>query len=88
MSDQRVNDFFVESANFFRIQNITLGYTFKNIKFGSYTLPGIRLSATADRPLTLFGAKSFTPELSDPEGWDTEVYPLTATYTFGVTIDF
>ena len=88
VSDQRVNDFFVESANFFRIQNITLGYTFKNIKFGSYTLPGIRLSATADRPLTLFGAKSFTPELSDPEGWDTEVYPLTATYTFGVTIDF
>ena len=88
VSDQRVNDFFVEDASFFRIQNVTLGYTFRNIKMGSYTLPALRLSATADRPLTLFSANAFTPELSDPEGWDTEVYPLTATYTFGVTIDF
>ena len=32
ISDQRVNSFFVESANYFRIQNVTLGYTFKNIK--------------------------------------------------------
>ena len=88
VSDQRVNSFFVEDANFFRIQNVTLGYTFKNIKMGSYTLPALRLSATADRPLTIFSANSFTPELSDIEGWDTEVYPLTATYTFGVTIDF
>ena len=55
---------------------------------GNYTLPSLRLSATADRPLTLFGAHGFTPELSDAQGWDTEVYPLTATYTFGVTIDF
>ena len=25
---------------------------------------------------------------SDPEGWDTEVYPLTSTYTFNVKINF
>lgn len=88
ISDQRVNSFFVESANYFRIQNVTLGYTFKNIKMGSYTLPSIRLSATADRPFTTFSANSFTPELSDAQGWDTEVYPITATYTFGIQIQF
>ena len=77
--------FFIGLLN---IQNISLGYSFKNIKFGSYTMPGIRLSLTADRPFTWFKANSFTPELSDAEGWDTEVYPLTATYTFGVQIDF
>ena len=88
VSDQRVNSYFVESADFFRIQNVTLGYTFKNIKFGAYIMPGIRLSMTANRPLTLFKANSFTPEVSDSEGWDTEVYPLTATYTFGVQINF
>ena len=82
------NDYFVESADFFRIQNVTLGYSFKNIRMGNYTLPGIRLSLTADRPLSIFSANSFTPELSDPEGWDTEVYPLSSTYTFGVQIDF
>jgi spore coat protein U-like protein len=78
----------VENADFFRIQNITLGYSFKNIKFGSYTMPSIRLSLTADRPLTCFSANTFTPEISDPQGWDTNVYPLTATYTFGVQIQF
>ena len=88
ISDQNISSYFVEKSDFFRIQNITLGYNFKNIKMGSYTLPGVRLSFTADRPLTLFSANSFTPEVSDPEGWDTEVYPLTATYTFGVQIDF
>ena len=88
VSDSNNASYFVESSNYFRIQNISLGYSFKNIKFGSYTMPGIRLSLTADRPFTWFKANSFTPELSDAEGWDTEVYPLTATYTFGVQIDF
>lgn len=88
VSDQRTNSFFVEDADYFRIQNVTVGYSFKNLKLGSYTLPSIRLSMTADRPLTLFGANAFTPELSDPEGWDTEVYPLTGTYTFGIQIQF
>lgn len=88
VSDQRVNSYFVESADFFRIQNVTLGYTFKKIAFGSYVLPSMRLSFTADRPMTFFSANTFTPEISDTNGWDTNVYPLTATYTFGVQIQF
>lgn len=88
VSDQRVNSYFVESADFFRVQNVTLGYTFKKVGFGEYVLPSLRLSFTADRPLTLFSANTFTPEISDIDGWDTNVYPLTATYTFGVQIHF
>lgn len=88
VSDQKYSSYFVESADYFRIQNITLGYTFKNLKFGTYTLPSVRLSMTADRPFTTFKANTFSPELTDPEGWDTEVYPLTSTYTFNVKINF
>lgn len=88
VSDQKYSSYFVESADYFRIQNITLGYTFRDIKFGAYTLPGVRLSVTADRPFTTFKANTFSPELSDSEGWDTEVYPLTSTYTFNVKINF
>ena len=87
-SDSNNASYFVESSDYFRIQNITLGYSFKNLKIGSYVMPGLRLSLTADRPFTTFKANSFTPEVSDAEGWDTEVYPLTSTYTFGVQIDF
>lgn len=88
VSDQRLNSYFIEDADFFRIQNVTLGYSLKKLKIGSYTLPSLRLSVTADRPLTLFSANTFTPEISDPDGWDTNVYPLTSTYTFGVQVNF
>lgn len=82
------NSYFVEDGSYFRIQNINIGYSIKSIKIGTYTVPNIRISATADRPFTAFTANSFTPELTDAEGWDTEVYPLTSTYTLGVQIDF
>ncbi len=85
---QNTNSYFVESADYFRIQNIAIGYTFKNIKMGNYTMPSLRMSLNADRPLSFFKAHSFTPELSDPQGWDTEVYPLASTFTFGLQIDF
>ena len=85
---QNTNSYYVESADYFRIQNIALGYTFKNIKMGSYKLPSLRMSINADRPFSFFKAHSFTPELTDAEGWDTEVYPLASTFTFGLQIDF
>ncbi len=85
---QNTNSYFVESADYFRIQNIALGYTFKNIKMGNYKMPSLRMSLNADRPFSFFKAHSFTPELSDPQGWDTEVYPLASTFTFGLQIDF
>lgn len=85
---QNTNSYYVESADYFRIQNIALGYTFKNIKMGNYTMPSLRMSLNADRPLSFFKAHSFTPELSDAQGWDTEVYPLASTFTFGLQIDF
>lgn len=88
VSDSNNASYFVESSDYFRIQNVTLGYSFKDIKIGSYTMPGLRVTLTADRPFTTFKANSFTPELSDAEGWDTEVYPLTATYTLGLQINF
>ncbi|MDE6703354.1 MAG: TonB-dependent receptor [Muribaculaceae bacterium] len=85
---QNTNSYYVESADYFRFQNIALGYTFKNIKMGNYKLPSLRMSLNADRPFSFFKAHSFTPELSDAQGWDTEVYPLASTFTFGLQIDF
>lgn len=88
VGDSQNASYFVESASFFRIQNITLGYSFKDVRLGAYKMPGLRVYATADRPATFFKAHSFTPEVSDAEGWDTEVYPLTATFTFGLQLNF
>ena len=86
------NSYFVESANFFRIQTITIGYTWKNIQMGAYKMPSIRISLMADRPFSFFKANTFSPELAGSAeaayGWDTQVYPLSSTYTFGLQMEF
>ncbi len=88
IGDSKNASYFVESANYFRIQNITLGYTFTNVGAGEYKMPSIRLSLSAEKPFTAFKAHSMTPEISDVEGWDTEVYPLTSTWSFAVQLKF
>ncbi len=65
---QNTNSYFVESADYFRIQNIALGYTFKNIRMGSYTMPSLRMSFNADRSLPSFpiprvGTPRYIPSL-------------------------
>ena len=88
IGDSQNASYFVEKADYFRIQNITLGYTFTNVGAGEYKMPSIRLSLSAEKPFTSFTAHSMTPEISDPEGWDTEVYPLTSTWSFAVQLKF
>ncbi len=87
-NNNTISSFFVESGAYFRIQNINVAYSFKNVKIGNYVMPNIRLSANADRPFTAFSANSFSPETTNSYGWDANVYPLSSTYTFGVRIDF
>lgn len=88
IGDSQNASYFVESGDYFRIQNITLGYTFTNVGAGAYKMPSIRLSLSGDKPFTSFRAHALTPEISDPEGWDTEVYPLTSTWSFAVQLKF
>lgn len=82
------NSYAVESADFFRIQNINLGYTFRNIRMGSYVMPSLRAYLNAERPFTFYSCHSFTPEIPDALGRDNCVYPLAGTFTFGLQIDF
>lgn len=79
------NSFFVESGAYFRIQNIQLGYNFNLGKSSSFG--NIRLFATADRPFMFTKYNGFTPEVTGP-GYDMNVYPISATYSFGVRAAF
>ena len=82
------NDFFVEDASMFRIQNIQIGYTFKNV-FGKGS---IRAYATAQRPLSLFKYNGFTTEIGGSpieSGIDgSSVYPMQSIYTVGLNLNF
>tara|TARA_R110002020_G_scaffold117986_1_gene269668 strand:+ start:64047 stop:67013 length:2967 start_codon:yes stop_codon:yes gene_type:complete len=81
--NQRLNSYFIEDGDFFRIQNITLGYTIS--KNGEYKgIPAIRIYLTAEKPLTIFKYNGFNPEVAN--GVDNETYPIPGVYTFGVNI--
>lgn len=79
----KFNSFFVESGNTFSIQNIQLGYTFKEL-FKSKSK--LRLSITAERPFTYFTYNGFTTDIED--GIDSQLYPFASTYSLGVRFDF
>ena len=84
---QQANSFFVEDASYIRIQNIQVGYTFDKL-FGMQQL---RVYVSAQRPLTFFTYKGFTPEVSGSpieSGIDRSVYPMQAVYAFGLKANF
>ncbi len=73
----------MEDGDFFRIQNITFGYTIN--KGGERKgIPQTRIYITAEKPLTVFNYNGFNPEV--PDGVDNQTYPVPAVYTMGVNI--
>ncbi|WP_311196059.1 hypothetical protein [Antarcticibacterium sp. 1MA-6-2] len=79
--NQKLSNFWVEDGDFFRIQNIQLGYT-----IDQENLPTTRLYVTAERPISIFSYNGFTPEVSD--GVDRQTYPVSAIYTIGINVKF
>ena len=81
--NQRLSNYYVEDGDFFRIQNITLGYTIN--KSGALKgIPETRIYLTAEKPLTVFNYNGFNPEV--PNGVDNQTVPIPAVYTMGVNI--
>lgn len=83
----KFSSFFVEDGSYFRIQNIQAAYTFPARKLGTFLMPSMRLSLTAERPYTSFKSNGFTPEVGGI-GFDNQVYPLAATYTLGLRMSY
>ncbi|MFI5137206.1 MAG: SusC/RagA family TonB-linked outer membrane protein [Sphingobacteriales bacterium] len=85
------NSFYVSSGAYFRIRTAQLGYSIPAEGLKRYGIQSIRIYADAQNPVTIFGYKGFTPEVggSFPNaGIDANVYPLYATYNFGVNVTF
>ncbi len=82
-----LNSFLIEDGSFFRIQNITVGYTFRNLIPGSATGSKIRIRLAAQNPYTSFKFNGFTPEVTG-QGEAAGVYPIPTSYIFGVNITY
>ena len=87
----RSNSFYVEDGSYFRIRNAQLGYTFKSSLTNRWKISKLRLYANAQNPLNLFKYRGFSPEVGGSPtraGVDVDVYPLYATFNFGVNLTF
>lgn len=81
--------YFVESGNFLRVNNITLGYTIPNTD--RWHIQSLRVFASADNPLIWKKYSGYTPELPGDalnSGIELKIYPVTATYMLGVNVGF
>lgn len=75
------SDFFVTNASFFRMDHITVGYSFDKL-IGKFT----RFYATVQNPFLITKYKGLDPEIGN--GIDNNVYPRTRTFLAGVSVDF
>ena len=84
--------YFLESGDFARINNLTIGYTFSQKMLGKYGINNFRIYLTAQNLYTFTNYSGFTPELasSDPlsQGIELNAYPTTRTFAFGVNLTF
>lgn len=90
-----ISDIYIENADYFRLQNITLGYDLKNI-WKNCPFQQLRLYVQAQNLFTITGYKGMDPEcgnaLNSDEPWVTGVdvgnYPQPRTYMVGVNVKF
>ncbi|MCC7402284.1 MAG: TonB-dependent receptor [Chitinophagaceae bacterium] len=85
------NSFFVEDGSYFRIRNMQLGYTFPQHYFRNTGISRLRIYVNAQNAFNFFKYRGFSPEVGGPPtraGVDVNVYPLYATYNFGVNLSF
>jgi len=82
------SDYYVESGNFFRFNNITVGYT---IPLKSNVITELRLYLSAQNPYTFQAFSGYNPELPGgvmDSGIEMNPIPTTGKYLFGINMNF
>lgn len=93
---QYISDLYVENGDYWRINNVTLGYDFKKL-FPKVPFGQLRLYLTAQNVFTITGYSGMDPEIGTSSddakaswvsGVDVGFYPLPRTYMIGANIKF
>ena len=85
---QYLSDFYIENASFFRMDNMTLSYQFKNLMKNNQTKTPVNLSLsfTINNAFVITNYTGLDPEVFN--GIDNNIYPRPTTYVFGVNLQF
>ncbi len=83
VKDSYMSDYYVQKASFLRCDNITLGYTFKNL-FNKGVVA--RVYGTVQNPFVITKYKGLDPEVNG--GIDNNIYPRPIVSLVGLTVNF
>jgi len=94
--NNRISDRYIESGNYLRIKNITLGYTFPKALISHLRLEALRLYCNIQNLCTITGYNGYDPEVgastADSNGYvyglDNGRYPSPTVYSFGLNVTF
>ncbi|MDB9723124.1 TonB-dependent receptor [Polaribacter sp.] len=85
-------DYFLEDGSFLRLRNIILGYSLKTILLDKIGIEKLRLFINAQNPITWTKYSGFDPEVGSSNpfegGLDRGSYPVSSTYSAGISIIF
>ena len=81
-SEQMASDYFLENASFLKMDNITIGYSFRNLFAAK--LSG-RISASVQNVFTISKYSGLDPECG---AIDSNIWPRPRTYTVGLNLNF
>lgn len=84
-AQQWYSDYFLENASFFRLDDISLGYTFRSI--GRWETD-IRLGLGVQNVFILTGYSGMDPEVISETGIDNVIWPRPRTYSVRLNVNF
>jgi iron complex outermembrane receptor protein len=84
-SRQWYSDYFVEDASFFRLDDVTLGYTFRAL--GSWQTD-VRLALGVQNPFILSRYSGLDPEVVAENGIDNTMWPRPRTFSLRLNVNF
>jgi hypothetical protein len=98
-SESNPNSFFVEDGSFFRLKNLTFGYTFKKEQANKIGMQSLRIYGNATNLFTITNYSGLDPEIRGQinndgtfdnltRGVDWQLYPISSIYTIGVNLKF
>ena len=84
--------YFLENGDFFRINNLTIGYTLADNVLSKYKISKLRVYVTAQNLATITSYSGFSPEVPSLNplnaGIELNSYPSTRTFAFGINLSF
>ena len=88
--DLEYNSYYLEDGDYWKIDNVTLGYTIPNIR--SNSIKSLRVYGSVLNALTITGYEGIDPEVNvtglTPGNDYRDKYPTTRTFTLGLSVSF